>query len=128
MSKGEKERIIKFNSPVILENIWNLCFKTKEELIDFYYKDRKTEKKEKVESVIEIVTQTIYIDKELDDSTMLRALRRKLVNLYLWETGQQDHRFSEEEFCDLASVTVPVIYKTANDLMFKIKKAKKEEI
>lgn len=120
--------MIKFNSPVIHENIWKIYLKTNKEVSDFYYEDKKNVEKEKIYSVIEYRTSTIYIDKELDDNSTLKALRKKLVNLYLWETGQQDHSFNEEEFCDLASVSIPLIYKIAENLLLKIKEEKKEEM
>ena len=30
---------------------------------------------------------------------------------YLWETGQQDRRYTEEELCDLMSIAAPLICK-----------------
>ena len=120
--------MITFNSPVISENVWNLCLKTNKEIEDIYYEDRKTEQREEIHSVIEYTSSTIYLDKELDDNSILKALRKKLVNLYLWETGQEDHLFKEEEFCDLASVVIPIIYKTSENLLLRIKEEKKGEM
>lgn len=119
--------MIKFNSPIIIENVWKLCLVTKKELLDIYYEDKNTEKKEEIKAVIEFTTSTIYIDKELDDETLLKQLRNKLVHLYLWETGQQNRLFNEEELCDLASVTIPTIYKMAENLLQRVKNEDKEE-
>ena len=119
--------MIKFNSPVIPENTWELYLKTTQEITDLYNEDKGVEdKKEKVPSVIDLTSATIYIDKDLEDNDLLKAIIKKLVNLYLWETGQQDHLFTEEEFCDLTSTSAPIILKTAEELILKIKKEKEE--
>lgn len=115
-----------FKSPVIQENIWKICLKTKRELNKIYFEDRKIEKEEDLKGLIEFSSLTIYIDKNLDDVSLTRILRKKLMNLYLWETGQQDHLFTEEEFCDLTSVVAPLICQTANDIVLCLKKNSKK--
>lgn len=110
-----------FNSPVISENVWKICFKSQEEMIKIYYEGREEEKKEKKEGMIEYISFTIYIDKDLDDASLLKTLRKQLMRIYLWETGQQDHMFTEEEFCDLNSVAAPLICKTANEIASRLK-------
>lgn len=111
-----------FNSPVIRENIWKIDFKTKEELKRIYYEAKEAENKEEIDGIIEFRTFTIYLNKDLDEVSLKKILRKKLVNLYLWETGQQDHRYTEEEFCDLVSVLAPLICKSADDILLNIKR------
>lgn len=116
-----------FNSPVIYENIWKISLKTNKELRKIYFEGRKEEKKEELGGILEYSSSTIYIDKDLDDDLLGRALRKQLMNLYLWETGQQDHLFTEEEFCDLTSVAAPLICKTADNIILMLKKDMKDK-
>lgn len=111
-----------FNSPIIKENIWKICFKTKNELIKLYYEDEEIEREEDIRGLIEYATSTIYIDKNLDDVLLKRTLRKKMMNLYLWETGQQNRLYTEEEFCDITSVAAPLICKSADELVLGLKK------
>ena len=115
-----------FNSPVIQENIWRICLKTKKELNIIYYEDKKIEKEEDFKGLIEYSSSTIYIDMDLDKKLLKRTLRKKLMNLYLWETGQQNHLFTEEEFCDLTSVAAPLICKTADEIALELNNKKGE--
>ena len=119
--------MLEFYSPVIHENVWKISLKTNNELRKIYFEGRKEEKKEELGGVIEYSSSTIYIDKELDDDLLGRALRKQLMNLYLWETGQQDHLFTEEEFCDLTSVAAPLICKTADNIILMLKKDMKDK-
>lgn len=119
--------MLEFYSPVIHENVWKISLKTNKELRKIYFEGRKEEKKEELGGVIEYSSSTIYIDKELDDDLLGRALRKQLMNLYLWETGQQDHLFTEEEFCDLTSVAAPLICKTADNIILMLKKDMKDK-
>lgn len=115
--------MFKFKSPVISEHVWKICFMTDEEMSEIYYADKETEdKKEKINGILEFMSSTIYINENLDESLLLETLREKLMVMYLWETGQQDHNFSEEEFCDLISVASPLICKTAESIVLKLKK------
>ena len=113
--------MLEFYSPVIHENVWKISLKTNKELRKIYFEGRKEEKEEELEGIIEYSSSTIYIDKELDDDLLGRALRKQLVNLYLWETGQQAHLFTEEEFCDLTTVAAPLICKTADEILSKLR-------
>lgn len=119
--------MLEFYSPVIHENVWKISLKTNKELRKIYFEGRKEEKEEELGGIIEYSSSTIYIDKELDDDLLGRALRKQLVNLYLWETGQQDHLFTEEEFCDLTSVVAPLICKTADNIILMLKKDMKDK-
>ena len=119
--------MLEFYSPVIHENVWKISLKTNKELRKIYFEGRKEEKKEELGGVIEYSSSTIYIAKELDDDLFGRALRKQLMNLYLWETGQQDHLFTEEEFCDLTSVAAPLICKTADNIILMLKKDMKDK-
>ena len=116
-----------FNSPVIHENIWKISLKSNKELRKIYFEGRKEEKKEDIGGIIEYATSTIYLDMDLNDELLGRALRKQLMNLYLWETGQQNRLFTEEEFCDLTSVAAPLICKTADEILSKIRNGGKEK-
>lgn len=111
-----------FNSPVIHENIWRICLKTNKELNEIYNEDRKEANEDNFGGMIEYSSSTIYLNKDLDDASYRKSLRKQLMNLYLWETGQQDHLFTQEEFCDLTSVAAPLICKTADDIALALKK------
>ena len=111
-----------FNSPAISKNIWKLCFRSTKEMNNIFYEDGETpEKGVRLHGITEYHTQTIYIDKELDGFLLGKALRHELTHIYLWETGQQNREYTEEEVCDLISVAGPIINKTANDIMLRLK-------
>lgn len=110
-----------FKSPVIPEHIWKICFKTKDELVKIFYEDKIPKDIETITGLIDFTASTIYIDKELDDILLAKELRNKIMHLYLWETGQQDREYSEEEFCELTSVSAPLICKTTNDIILELK-------
>lgn len=112
--------MFEFKSPVIPEHIWKISLKTPKEMLKIYYEDRPIEQ-EKIEGITEYIISTIYIDETLDDKELLRTLRKQLMRLYLFETGQQNRKFTEEEFCDLMSVASPLICKTANRLKRLVK-------
>lgn len=114
-----------FHSPIIRENNWKICFKTSEELFKDFYSNNNEEVKEKINGYTEYSTLTIYLDKDLKKDKMIETLRKQLLNLYLWETGQQDRYFNEEELCDLASVSIPIIYENAEKIIDKLKKENK---
>lgn len=86
-----------------------------------YYKNRTPDEEVRIHGITEYVTSTIYIDKDLDGFLLAKALRHELTHIYLWETGQQDRVFNEEELCDIMSVAAPMIYKTADEIVFRLK-------
>ncbi|OKZ73874.1 MAG: hypothetical protein BHW00_07080 [Clostridium sp. 26_22] len=110
-----------FKSPVISTNIWKLCFKTSEEMAKIYFEDKEPEEGIRLHGITEYITSTIYIDKDLDGFLLVKALRHELMHIYLWETGQQDRKYTEEEVCDLISVAAPLICKTADDIVLRLK-------
>lgn len=114
--------MFEFISPAIPKNKWKLCFRDKKEMNDIYYDDGETpEKGVRLHGVTEYHTMTIYIDKELDGFLLSKALRHELMHIYLWETGQQAREYTEEEVCDLISVASPIINKTVDDIMLRLK-------
>jgi len=110
-----------FKSPAISKNIWKLCFRDRAEMNRIYYENRTPDENARLHGITEFITQTIYIDKELDGFLLLKALRHELTHIYLWETGQQDRVLNEEETCDLMSVAGPIICKTADEIMLRLK-------
>ena len=110
-----------FKSPAISKNIWKLCFRTREEMNRIYYENRPVDEETRIHGITEYITQTVYIDKEIDGFNLGKVLRHELTHIYLWETGQQERVLNEEEACDLMSVAAPVIYKTAEEIMFRLK-------
>ena len=110
-----------FVSPAISKNIWKLCFRDREEMTKIYYENRTPDENVRLHGITEFITSTIYIDKDLDGFALAKALRHELTHIYLWETGQQDRVMNEEEICDFMSVAAPIIYKTANDIIIRLK-------
>ena len=110
-----------FKSPANQKNIWKLCFRDKDEMNRIFYENQPVNQGIRLHGITEFITQTIYIDKELDGYLLGKALRHELTHIYLWETGQQDTMKNEEEICDFMSVAAPMICKCANDIMFRLK-------
>lgn len=110
-----------FKSPANPKNIWKLCFRDRTEMNKIYYEGRPIDEEVRLHGITEYVTSTIYIDKELDGFPLMKALRHELTHIYLWETGQQGQVYNEEEVCDLISVTAPIINKTAEDIILRLK-------
>lgn len=110
-----------FKSPVNSKNIWTLCFRDRKEMNDIFYENRPVDEETRLHGITEYITQTIYIDKDLDGFLLGKALRHELTHIYLWETGQQDRCMNEEEQCDFLSVAAPVIVKTANEIMLRLR-------
>lgn len=119
--------MIKFNSPVISENIWNLYFKTREEMTKIYYEDVTPEDDMRINGITEYATSNVYIDKELRGFILEKTLRHELMHIYLWETGQQARVYNEEELCDLISTAAPIICKTVDDIMLKCSNRNKKQ-
>lgn len=109
-----------FKSIVNSKNIWKLCFRDKEEITRIYCEDHPKEDG-RVLGLTDYINSIIYIDSELDGSLLGKILRHELTHIYLWETAQQDRIFNEEEVCDLMSVAAPLIYKLADEIMFRLK-------
>ena len=110
-----------FKSPAIPKNIWKLCFRDRAEMTKIYYENRTPDEEARIHGITEYVTSTIYIDEDLDGFLLAKALRHELTHIYLWETGQQGRVFDEEELCDIMSVAAPSIYKTADEIIFRLK-------
>lgn len=111
-----------FKSPAIATNIWKLCFRNKEEMNKIYYEGRTPDEEARIHGITEYITQTIYVDKELDGFPLAKVLRHELTHIYLWETGQQAReRYDEEEICDIMSIAAPAICKTTNEIILRLK-------
>lgn len=100
---------MEFVSPVNPKNIWKLCFKDRDEMNRIFYENRPIDQEARLHGITEYISQTIYIDKDLDGFLLGKALRHELTHVYLWETGQQDRVLNEEETADFMSVAGPVI-------------------
>lgn len=111
-----------FKSPAISKNIWKLCFKDREEMNKIFYEGRTPDEEARIHGITEYITQTIYIDKELDGFPLVKVLRHELTHVYLWETGQQAReKYDEEEICDIMSIAAPAICKTTDEIMLRLK-------
>lgn len=110
-----------FKSPANSNNIWKLCFRDKKEMNQIFFEDRPIDEEVRLHGITHYIAQTIYIDKELDGFPLVKALRHELMHVYLWETGQQGRIFNEEELCDLTSTAAPVICKTADDIILRLR-------
>lgn len=110
-----------FKSPVITKNIWKLCFRDRKEMTNIFYEDRTPDEEVRIHGVTDYIASTIYIDKDLDGFLLSKTLRHELTHVYLWETGQQGRVFDEEELCDIMSVASPLIHKTVEEIIFRLK-------
>lgn len=110
-----------FKSPVISKNIWKLCFRDKDEMTRIFYENKTPDDNARINGITEFVTSTVYIDKNLDGFLLVKTLRHELTHIYLWETGQQDRVFNEEELCDVMSVAAPVICKSVDEIILRLK-------
>lgn len=111
-----------FKSPAIPKNIWKLCFRDKKTMNDIYYEGRTPDDEARIHGITEYITQTVYIDKELDGFLLSKVLRHELTHIYLWETGQQAREnYNEEEICDILSVAAPIICKTTDEIILRLK-------
>lgn len=86
-----------------------------------YYENRTPDENVRINGVTDFLNQTVYIDKEIDGFLLGKTLRHELTHIYLWETGQQERVMNEEETADFMSVAAPVICKSANDIMFRLR-------
>jgi len=110
-----------FKSPVNPKNTWGLCFRSRDDMNRLYYENRPVEEGTRIHGITEYVTQTVYIDKELDGFLLGKVLRHEMTHIYLWETGQQDRVMNEEEVADLMSVAAPIITKAVSDILLRLK-------
>lgn len=111
-----------FKSPAINTNIWKLCFRDREEMDRIYYEGRQPEEGARIHGITEYITQTVYIDKDLDGFPLTKVLRHELTHIYLWETGNQgQEKYDEEEICDILSVAAPYICKTTDEIILRLK-------
>ena len=114
--------MFEFKSPAIPKNTWKLCFRDKKTMNDIYYEGRTPDDEARIHGITEYITQTVYIDKELDGFLLSKVLRHELTHVYLWETGQQAREnYNEEEICDILSVAAPAICKTADEIILRLK-------
>ena len=113
--------IFTFKSPANPKNIWKLCFRDREEMNKIFYENRPVDEEARIHGITEYITQTVYIDKEIDGFPLVKALRHELTHIYLWETGQQARVYNEEELCDLMSIAAPAINKTADEIVLRLK-------
>jgi len=110
-----------FVSPANQKNVWKLCFRDRAEMNRIFYENRPIDEEARLHGITEYITQTIYIDKELDGYLLGKALRHELTHIYLWETGQQDCYKNEEEVADFISVAAPEICKAVDNIMLRLK-------
>lgn len=110
-----------FKSPANSKNIWKLCFRNKDEMNRIFYENKPTDDDARLHGITDYITSTVYIDKELDGFLLAKTLRHELAHIYLWETGQQDRVMNEEEQCDFLSVAAPIICKSVDDILLRLK-------
>ena len=114
--------MFQFKSPAIGTNIWTLCFRGKEEMDRIYYEGRQPEEGTRIHGITEYITQTVYVDKELDGFPLAKVLRHELTHVYLWETGNQgQEKYDEEEICDILSVAAPNICKSVDEILLRLR-------
>ena len=110
-----------FKSPANSKNIWKLCFRDRDTMNKIFYENRPIDEETRINGITEYITQTVYIDKELDGYLLAKTLRHELTHVYLWETGQQGRVYNEEELADIISVATPDIVQTANNIILRLR-------
>ena len=110
-----------FKSPTNEKNIWNLCFRDRDTMNKLYYENRTPDDTARINGLTDYTSSTIYFDKDIDGFLLAKTLRHELAHIYLWETGQQDRVYNEEELCEVMSVAAPLITKSANDILLRLK-------
>lgn len=110
-----------FKSFINKNHIWKLCFRDREVMNKLYYENRIPDDDVRVNGLIDYMTSTIYLDKDIDGVLLVKTLRHELSHIYLWETGQQDRVYNEEELCDVMSTAAPLICKATDDIMLRLK-------
>ena len=88
---------------------------------NIFCEDRPVDEETRIHGITEYITQTVYIDKELDGFLLGKALRHELTHIYLWETGQQSRILNEEEIADLISVAAPAICKSVEEILLRLR-------
>ena len=73
--------MFEFKSPAISKNTWKLCFRDKKTMNDIYYEGRTPDEEARIHGITEYITQTIYIDKELDGFLLSKVLRHELTHI-----------------------------------------------
>ena len=91
-------------------------------MVKIYFDNENQEEGIRLHGITEYITSTIYIDKELEDFLLIKALRHESMHIYMWETGHQDRKYTEEEICDIISVAAPLICQTADEIVLRLKK------
>lgn len=120
--------MIPFKSPICSEHIWYLCLKTNKEIEEIYYSNNKKKEQDKeIHGIIEYITSTIYIDKNLDDVLFVKEIRKQLMRIYLYDTGMDDILYSEENFCDVVGVAAPLICNRTDEIISEIKKERRRK-
>lgn len=110
-----------FKSPVNQKNIWTLCFRDRDEMNRIFYENRPIDQETRLHGITDYISQTVYIDKDLDGYLLSKTLRHELTHIYLWETGQQDRVMNEEEQCDFVSVAAPTIVQTTDEIVLRLR-------
>lgn len=113
--------MIEFNSPAIDKNIWKLEFRSNKELSDIFYEDEEKEEGQSFFGITEYPTSTVYINKDIDGFLLKKTLRHELMHIYLWEMENKKYLYKEDEVCELMSAIAPLICKTADELLLKLK-------
>lgn len=110
-----------FKSPVNPKNVWKLCFRDKETMNKIFYEDKTPDDDTRIHGITEFITSTIYIDKELDGFPLTKTLRHELTHVFLWETGQQNRVYNEEELCEVMSIAAPEVCRVTDEIMLRLK-------
>lgn len=112
---------MEFNSPTNPEKVWKISLKTQTEMKNIFYKDNEPKNDEKILGITEYETSTIYIDEELDDFLLKKVLRHELMHVYLFESNKIKFIYTESDVCKITSKVAPLICKTVDDIVSKIK-------
>ena len=113
--------MITFKSPATSKKRWKLYLKSPKEMLDIYYEDTEPEDGYSVHGITEYATSTIYINKNIDGFLLLKTIRHELMHVYLWDLEKNGTFYTDEEVSEIIGISAPLICKTADEILSKIR-------
>lgn len=113
--------MITFNLLVNNSSKWNLYLKNDSEMKNIYYGDQEPEDGMSINGVTEYITSSVYISKKLNGFMLIKTLRHELMHIYLYELGKRDAFYSEDEVCEILADAMPIIDKTTDEILLKLR-------
>lgn len=113
--------MVTFKSPATSQKSWKLYLKSPKEMLDIYYEDTEPEDGYSVHGITEYATSTIYINKDIEGFLLIKTLRHELMHVYLWDLEKNGNYYSDEEVSEIICIAAPLICKTADEILSKLR-------